>query len=131
MTHLSAASVVTARLLCRASISRLLPVTMMLPGFLLGSLRAQAQSLQVTYGAKGVQTIAFNGKVLENTATFPADTFHIWHMKATDLAGNVLSSGQYGWGENNNGTSWNAASNTETYTFTWGYIAVQFQGKRQ
>ncbi len=100
---------------------------MMLPGFLLGSLRAQAQSLQVTYGAKSVQTIAFNGKVLENTATFPADTFHVWHMKATDLAGNVLSSGQYGWGENNNGTSWNAASNTETYTFTWGYIAVQFQ----
>ena len=100
---------------------------MLLPGLLLGTLHAQAQGLQVTYGAKGVQTIAFNGVVLENTATFSADTFHIWHMKATDLAGNVVSSGQYGWGENNNGTSWNGANNTETYSFTWGYITVQFQ----
>ena len=100
---------------------------LLLSGLLLGSLRAQAQGLQVTYGAKGVQTIAFNGLTLENTAAFPADTFHIWHMKATDLAGNPVSSGQYGWGENNNGSSWNAATNTETYSFTWGYITVQFQ----
>lgn len=100
----------------------------MLPGLLLGGIHAKAQGLQVTYGAKGVQTLSFNGTMLENTAIFPADTFHIWHMKATDLAGNLITSGQYGWGEDNNGTSWNAANNTETYSFTWGYITVQFQG---
>ncbi len=84
------------------------------------------QGLQVTYGSKGVQTIAYNGTTLENTALFPADTFHIWHLKATDLAGNVLSSGQTGWGESNNGESWNSQTKTETYSFSWGSIATQF-----
>ncbi len=93
---------------------------------LLSASSAAAQGLQVTYGAKGVQTVAFNGQTLENTANSPSDSFHIWHMKMTDLAGNGISSGQYGWGENNNGTSWNPASNTETYSFTWGYLSVQF-----
>ena len=87
---------------------------------------AHAQSLQVTYGSKGVQTLAYNGITLEDTNAFGADVFHIWHMKATDLDGNVLSTGQYGWGESNNGTSWNAQTNTETYTFTWGSISTQF-----
>ena len=44
----------------------------------------------------------------------------------TDLQGNVLTSGQYGWGETNSGEAWNAATNTETYTFTWGTVATQF-----
>ena len=92
----------------------------------LSSLAARAQSLQVTYGSKGVQTLAYHGVVLEDTNAFGADAFHIWHMKATDLSGNVLSTGQYGWGESNNGTSWNAQTNTETYNFTWGSISTQF-----
>lgn len=112
----------------RSFLFRTFAGTVLSPGLLLGGLYARAQGLQVTYGAKGVQTLAFNGVTLEDTSVFPADTFHIWHMKATDLAGNPVSSGQYGWGENNNGTSWNAATNTETYSFTWGYITVQFQG---
>ncbi len=87
---------------------------------------AYAQSLQVTYGSKGVQTMVYNGVTLENTNMYGADAFHIWHMKATDLSGNVLSTGQYGWGESNNGTSWNAQTNTEIYNFTWGSISTQF-----
>ncbi len=87
---------------------------------------AFAQNLQVAYGAKGVQTLVFSSSTLEDTGAYPSDAFHIWHMKSTDLSGNLLSDGQYGWGESNNGTSWNAATNTETYTFTWGAIATQF-----
>ena len=87
---------------------------------------AHAQALQVTYGAKGVQTLSYNVVSLENAGVFSGDAFHIWHMKATDLSGNLLTSGQYGWGENNNGESWNSQTNTETYSFTWGTIATQF-----
>ncbi len=93
---------------------------------LFASSPASAQSLQVTYGAKGVQTIAFGGLTLEDTGANPADTFHIWHMKATDLQGNLRTDGQSGWGEINNGTSWNSATNTETYNYSWGSIKTQF-----
>ncbi len=127
MTFFSAASASQVRSLYRSSTARFFGGMLLLPGLLLADRHAKAQGLQITYGVKGVQSLAFNGVVLENTAAYPADTFHIWHMKATDLAGNLVSNGQYGWGENNNGTSWNAATNTETYSFTWGYIAVQFQ----
>ncbi len=86
-----------------------------------------AQSgLQVTYGAKGVQTLSYNGITLEDTRAFPSDTFHIWHMKSSDLFGNPVQTGQYGWGESNNGTSWNPQTLTETYYFVWGSIATQF-----
>ena len=90
-------------------------------------LSATAQSgLQVTYGSKGIQTLNFNGINLEDTGLYPSDLFHIWHMKSTDLNGNVVSAGQFGWGENNNGESWNPSTSTETYTFSWGTIAAQF-----
>ncbi len=82
--------------------------------------------LQVTYGSKGVGTLSYNGVTLEDTNAFSNDTFHIWHMKATDLNGNMLQGGQTGWGEANNGTSWNPQTLTETYNFTWGSIATQF-----
>ncbi len=88
--------------------------------------RASGQSLQVTYGAKGVQTISFNGVVLEDAGSNPGDAFHIWHMKATDLQGNARTDGQSGWGEINNGTNWNSATNTETYFYNWGSIKTQF-----
>ncbi len=86
---------------------------------------ADAQ-LQVTYGGKGVQSLSYNGFGLEDTGAFPADAFHIYHMGATDLSGNPVTSGQFGWGENNNGESWNAQTNTETYSFSWGSISTQF-----
>ena len=85
-----------------------------------------SQTLVVGYGTKGVSTIAYNSTKLEDTGSNPPDTFHIWHMKSTDLNGNVISSGQYGWGEGNNGESWNPATQTETYLFRWGSISTQF-----
>ncbi len=97
-----------------------------LAGALLPSTLQAQSGLQVTYGSKGLQTLTYNGVVLENVGTYPADQFHIWHMKSTDLSGNVLSQGQYGWGENNSGTSWNPQTLTETYTFSWGTVSTQF-----
>ena len=93
---------------------------------LLLGVSAFAQSLSLTYGAKGVQTLSFGSTVLEDVGANPADLFHIWHMRSTDLLGNVVSSGEYGWGESNNGESWNAATNTETYVFAWGTVSTQF-----
>ena len=88
---------------------------------------AEAQpGLQVVFGNKGVQTIAYGGVVLDDVGAYPQDAFHIWHMKSTDLNGNLLSNGGYGWGESNYGESWNAQTNTETYTFSWGSIATRF-----
>ncbi len=89
--------------------------------------RTVAQSdLKVTYGSNGVQQLSYLGVVLEDLNAYPSDAFHIYHMKATDLQGNVLAGGQYGWGESNSGRAWNAGSQTMTYTFSWGSIAVQY-----
>jgi hypothetical protein len=85
-----------------------------------------AQSLQVNFGDKAIQSISFAGIPLEDVSVNPADVFHIGHMKVTDLQGNVVSTGQYGWGENNSGSSWDASTQTETYLFTWGSIRTQF-----
>ena len=86
---------------------------------------AQAQ-LNVTYGANGLQQLVFGGITLEDLNAFPGDTFQIWHMKMTDLQGKVVTTGQYGWGENNSGRTWDAASRTFTYRFVWGSISVGF-----
>lgn len=95
-------------------------------GFAVERRTAAQTSLKVTYGANGVEQISYNGLVLEDVAQNPADAFHIWHMKLTDLQGKVLTGGQYGWGETNNGRQWDAGSKTWTYPFTWGSIRVQF-----
>ena len=83
-------------------------------------------SLGITYGAQGIEQLTYKGVVLEDLQQNASDAFHIWHMKATDLKGNLLSQGQYGWGEQNNGRSWDQATHTWTYTFTWGSISVQY-----
>jgi hypothetical protein len=83
-------------------------------------------TLNVQFGSNGIQQLSYNGVVLEDLNQYPSDTFHIWHMKMTDLSGNVVSTGQYGWGENNNGRSWNVSNNTWTYNFVWGSLQVQF-----
>ena len=96
-------------------------------GCLTGVAGAQGTpKLVVSYGAKGLQTLSYGGVTLEDVGVNPGDAFHIWHMKATDLSGNVLTSGQYGWGEVNSGETWDSATKTETYLFSWGLIAVQF-----
>lgn len=89
------------------------------------SIPAQSQ-LKVVYGPNGLQQLVYGNVTLEDVNAFPSDSFQIWHMKMTDLQGNVVSTGQYGWGENNAGRSWDAASHTWTYTFTWGSIRVGF-----
>ena len=86
-----------------------------------------AQSgLQITYGPQGLQTLSYRGQVLEDVSRYPADIFHIWHMKSTDLAGNLLSQGQDGWGEACKSRTWNGASHSWTYSFSWGSITTQF-----
>ncbi|MDE1175578.1 MAG: hypothetical protein PW789_03130 [Edaphobacter sp.] len=92
---------------------------------LICGLQSNAQ-LSVTYGAAGIQTLSYAGAVLEDLAASPSDAFHIWHMKVTDMKGVVLSSPDYGWGENNKGRSWDSAMHTWTYQFVWGAIAVHY-----
>ncbi len=87
---------------------------------------ASAQDLQVTFGSKGIQTLSYKGVLLEDVSQYPADSFHIWHMKATDLQGNLLTRADCGWGEANSGEIWDPATHTETYVFSWGSIATQF-----
>jgi hypothetical protein len=91
-----------------------------------GPCRHADSQLNVTYGSAGIQTLSYAGVVLEDLATSSGDAFHIWHMKLTDLQGNVLSSPSYGWGENNTGKSWNAATKTWSYQFVWGSVSTQF-----
>lgn len=91
----------------------------------------QAQStviagLQVTYKSNGLQSLSYNGITLEDTKSHPADSFHIWHMKVTDLAGNVLTGEQYDWGEVNNSHIWDPVTQSWTYLYKWGMIRVQF-----
>lgn len=96
---------------------------------LLFALATQARSqsnLKITFGTQGIQTLAYKQVLLEDTGTYTADNFHIWHMKSTDLSGNLISSGQYGWGESNNGRSWDSVAHAWTYQFNWGTIRVQY-----
>lgn len=109
----------------RAVFASLLPIALATTSLFSQILQAQS-GLQVRYGSKGLQTLTYNGVTLEDIGAYPSDQFHIWHMKSTDLSGKVLSQGQYGWGENNSGTSWNPQTLTETYTFSWGTVSTQF-----
>lgn len=95
--------------------------------YLLGAAKLRAQSaLQLVYGARGVQTVSYNGVVLEDLNSYPSDAFHIWHMKSTDLRGNPLTVGQYGWGESASSKTWNPSAHSWTYIFNWGSIQVQY-----
>ncbi len=97
---------------------------------LTGCGKARRQTgLEISYGANGIQRLSFNGTTLEDLAKYPADAFHIWHIKATALHGKLLTDRQYGWGEVNNGRTWNAAAHTWNYQFIWGSISVQFAQK--
>lgn len=89
---------------------------------------AAAQSgLEILYGEQGLERLSYRGVVLEDLKQNPADAFHIWHMRATDLQGKVLTSGQYGWGESNSGRHWDPAQQTWTYSFSWGSIKLRFK----
>ncbi len=96
------------------------------PAFPLSAQTPGSTGLSVSYGVSGIGQLSYNGVVLEDVSQNPSDAFHIWHMKVSDLSGNVLSGGQFDWGESNNGRAWNPATSTWTYSFIWGQIAVQF-----
>ncbi len=88
---------------------------------------AQTSSpLQIAYGGNGIQQLTYNGITLEDLGQNSSDAFHVWHMKVTDLSGNILRGGQFDWGESNNSRSWNAVTHTWTYLFRWGALSVQF-----
>ncbi len=103
-------------------------VSILTLGILLGFSDAvkAATGLSITYGSAGIEKVVYNGLVLGDSQRYPSDAFHIWHMKATDLKGNVMTGGPYTWGESNSEKSWNAMNHTWTYQFPWGHIAVQF-----
>ncbi len=89
------------------------------------SRRLPAQTdLHVTYGPNGVQQLSYLGVILEDTTAYPADVFHIFHMKATDLHDHLLK--QYGWGESNIGRTWDRATHTMLYRYPWGSLSLQF-----
>src|ERR1700712_5710995 len=103
----------------RGAIVGLITVAVVCLGLFLVGMKAGAQTaLKISFGANGVQQLTYNGVVLEDLNLYSADAFHIWHMKVTDLKGNLLSAGQYGWGETNNGRQWDAGSHTWTYSYT-------------
>ena len=87
---------------------------------------ASAQQLSVGFGERGLERLVYRGQVLEDLTRWPEDQFHIWHMKCFDLNGKPVTEGQYGWGENNRGRSWNSAAKTWKYTFDWGSIEVSY-----
>jgi hypothetical protein len=95
-------------------------------GIVLGTKTSAQSGLKINYGSNGIQQLSYKGVTLEDLNAYPADAFHIWHMKATDLNGKVLTSGEYGWGETNNGRQWNSMTQSWTYNFSWGSINLQF-----
>ncbi len=101
------------------------PAGVLLAFVLCGTSMAQT-ALHITFGANGLETLTYNGEVLEDTRSVPADVFHIWHMKALDAHRQPLADGQYGWGESNSGRHWDAARQTWTYTYKWGSISTEY-----
>lgn len=88
---------------------------------------AQTTGLKLNFGPNGLENLSYNGVVLEDVKAVPADAFHIWHMKALDPHGKVLTEGQYSWGESNSGRHWDAPKQTWTYTYKWGSITTQYE----
>ncbi len=93
-------------------------------GFAVERRLAPQTSLRVSFGPTGLAQLSWRGMVLEDVQQNPSDAFHIWHMKVTDLQGNLLS--QDGWGETNLGRQWDPVEHSWTYTFAWGSIKLQY-----
>src|ERR1035437_6428 len=77
----------------RRSVMRVLRYSALIAvaGFTLASAKSciSQSNLQITYGSQGIQTLSYQGKVLEDISQNASDAFHIWHMKMTDLSGTV------------------------------------------
>jgi hypothetical protein len=89
--------------------------------------QAPASHLEVHFGPRGLETLAWNGQLLEDTKRWTADVLHVWHMQSFDDHGKPLTTGEYGWGENNKGRTWDAESRTWTYLYEWGSIRVAYE----
>ena len=83
------------------------------------------KSLRITYGSRGVERVQYAGSVLLDVNQWPEDAFHIWHMSLSDLSGKDLTK-KLGWGENNRGRVWDAATTTWIYSFEWGEIRTKY-----
>lgn len=107
------------------SLWRLCGITLACCGYVTA---ASAQNgLQVSFGADGLERLGYNGTLLEDVKAVPADGFHIWHMRCTDLNGKPRTEGPYGWGEAATSKHWNAAEHSWIYSYPWGSIRVQYQ----
>lgn len=102
-----------------------LSLPLLVSGLLSGCNSSRAQ-LSVSFGEHGLKQLSYNGTVLENTEAFSADAFHIWHMKVTDLQGNVLKGQSDAWGENSTSKIWDSSAKKWTYQFDWGSISTQY-----
>ena len=92
-----------------------------------GICAAQSSSLQVTYSHRGLEKLSYGGQTLEDLDRWPADAFHIWHMRSFDLAGHPLTSGQFGWGEDYKARVFDETTRTWRYTFSWGSIDLCYR----
>ncbi len=91
------------------------------------TLRGGAQTgLQVNFGVNGLERMSYNGTLLENVKAVPADAFHIWHMRCTDLQGKPRTEGPYSWGEAATARHWDPATRAWTYTFPWGSLRATY-----
>ncbi len=82
--------------------------------------------LHIEFGTNGLERLSYNGAVLEDVKAVPADAFHIWHMRCTDIAGKPRTDGPYGWGEAATAKRWNAGDHSWTYTYPWGSVRLQY-----
>ena len=82
--------------------------------------------LQVTFGPNGLERLSYDGTLLEDVKAVPADAFHIWHMRCTDIAGKPRTDGPYGWGEAATAKRWNAGDHSWIYTYPWGSVRLQY-----
>jgi hypothetical protein len=86
-----------------------------------------AQHLSVVYGPEGLRRVTYANAVIADVDRWPEDKFHIWHMKAYGANEKLITTGQYGWGENSKKRTWDSDSNRWIYTFDWGTIRVAYQ----
>ena len=86
----------------------------------------RGKGLQIIYATNGVQQLIYDGALLEDLTANPSDTFRIGRISVSDLSGNILSDRQYDSPDANLNRTWDSLTQTWTYSFSWGTIAVRF-----
>lgn len=84
------------------------------------------QSLAVTFGSNGIQTLSYNGVSLVNLSTNSGDGYSIRHMSISDASGNALSGNGFDYGDagysSRTFTQTNSTSGNIITQFPWGNI---------